>query len=214
MDLNLGIGEWIVIGFSLLIAAWFVIGGYLNNLRSRKLLDEIVEKVTPLGMVSSSRFLASTSAGFRAMVKFEIGSFSQLEIVMGLLRRENLPLWLFQWLVRKPELLTLNFASRTAPGNELFVFSSQHATGLVEQANRNQSSPLVFREEQNGFRYYSRARSENIDFSPLTRILSAHPSIQILARQSKAPNLTLRIPIRDFLQSSGTDLLNGINDLI
>lgn len=210
----MGVGEWIVIGISIVLAAWFLIGSYLNNRRSQVILGWLAQGAPALGKVSAARFLASTSAGFRAMLKFESGPATQVEVVMGLRRRENLPLWLFQWLTHKPDLLTLNFTLRNAPPHESWAFQTKKASGLVEQANRSKKTPLVFLEEIATHRLYVRQKGGEAPTAKVKTYLDTHPQVKILALQTRAPNFILALPVPQPGAEASEAFFKDLNNLL
>lgn len=207
----MGVGEWIVVGLSIVIAAWFLIGSYLNNRRSQAVLVWLVDGASALGKVSAARFLAPTSAGFRAMIKLENGPAAQIEVVMSLLRRENLPLWLFQLITHKPDLLTLNFTLQKKPQHELWAFQVKKASTLLEQANRGQKSALEFLEGTLNHRLYARQKSDEFLSTQIKAYLEKHPRVLILAYQVKAPNLTFAEPIPSVMSVSAKEFFVSIN---
>ena len=207
----MGVGEWIVVGISIVIGAWFLIGSYLNNRRSQAVLVWLVDGASELGKISAARFLASTGAGIRAMIKLENGPVAQIEVIMGLIRRENLPLWLFQLVTKKSDLLTLNFTLQKKPQHELWAFQVKKASALVEQANRGQKSALDFQEETLNHRLYTRQKSDENLSTLVKTYLEKHPQVLILAYQLKAPNLTIAEPIQAVMTVSAKEFFSSIN---
>lgn len=214
MGETMGIGEYIVIGISIAIAAWFLIGSYINNQKSQQILSWLVKGASALGKVSAARFLAPSRSGVRAMIKFEDGPVAQVEVVMALVRRENLPLWLFQLITRRKDLLTLNFSSRKTPAGEMWAFPSKSAAGLVEQANQGQKAPLVFREEQGQHRLYTRQKEDEQAFNYLRGYLNSNPAVQVIVLQAKSPNLILIEPIKSVMRSSSEAFFRQVEKLL
>lgn len=196
--MELGIGEWIVIIVSAVILAWFFIGNALNNQLAQKLLTWLVASAKNIGKVTTGRMLAPTSEGLRAMIKLDESPIRQMEVLLRLLRRENLPLWLYQLILGKQDTVTLNISLQKASQSEIAVFLKKNSTREVELANRGKKQALVFIQETTSHRIYYRHQMDSDQVQRVIAYLDKEPALIMLILTSENPRLKISLPLRSF----------------
>lgn len=202
--MELGIGEWIVIIVSVVLLAWFFIGNMLNNQRAQNLLTWLVASAQITGKVTSGRMLAPTSEGLRAMIKLDDSPIRQIEVVIRLLRRENLPLWLYQLILGKQDAVTLNLSLHQAPQGEIVVFLKKNSTQQVELANRGKKQNLVFIQDSANHRMYYRHRMDVDQIQRVKQYLEKEPALQSIGIFIENPHMKIDLPLK-LIQSSSQD---------
>jgi len=212
--MELGAGEWIVIIISVILLVWFFIGNVLNNQRAQGLLTWLVDSAKTTDKVTSGRMLAPNADGPRAIIKMDGSSVRQLEINFRLLRRENLPLWIYQCIVRRKDEITLNFSMSKASSNVLVAFDKKNSSQAVEKANRGAAQSLVFLQETAGHRLYYRQKFDPDQVQRLKGFLENNPAVTGVMIQSGAPQLSIRTPINTIYSLEQKNFLNKLVDLV
>lgn len=212
--MELGIGEWIVIIISVILLVWFFIGNILNNQRAQRLLAWLVASAQNIGKVTSGRMLAPNADGPRAMIKMDVSPVRQIEANLRLLRRENLPLWIYQKIINRKDEITLNLSLNTASPHSLMAFAKKNSSQAVEQANRGMAQALVFLQETNEHRLYYRQKFDPDQVQRLKGFLENNPSVTSVMLRTEAPHLSIRAPIKTIYSLEQKNFLNKLLDLI
>ncbi len=199
---SLGTGEWIVIGLSVVIGLFFIIGNWINNQRSAAALAWLRRGLSAFGEVKSARLSAPDRTGIRFKIDPPDGSpFQQVAGNLALERRENLPLWAFETLRGKRDRLTLQADVRPGPAGELHAF---HKSNLapVAAAKRGDAAALTFVKQSGDFHFYARGEVSEAQLAAVERLVAQYPAILLEATfQRKSPHLTLTTRLSPLLKS-------------
>lgn len=212
--MELGIGEWIVIVISAILLIWFFIGNLLNHQRSQKMLAWMLNAAQSTGKVTSGRMLAPSAEGPRAMIKIDGSPIRQIEILLRLLRRENLPLWLYQLIINRKDEVTLKLSITSILSGELMAFQTKNATREVELANRAKKQNLVFLAETPTHRLYYRQRINPEQVERLRDFLQKAPETIHIIIQSENPQLIFKLPTKALFRLNPQSLLSQLHDLM
>ena len=119
---NIGTGEWIVIGLSLLIGLFFVLGNWFNNQRADNAMRWLRQGLSDYGALKSSRFNAPTAKGIAFQIVPSANCpYQRIQGILVLERRENLPLWIFQRIRGKRDILQMTSDLQDAPNMDLHI---------------------------------------------------------------------------------------------
>ncbi len=192
----MGPGEWIVIGLCIILVAWFAIGSYLNEQKTQQASRWARAGLKKFGTLGSLRRMDPSSIGMRLMTEGKKPPFPQLEVLVNLVRRENLPLFLYQTISRKRDLLIIKANLDSYPKNEVHIILKVDAA-LLDRLNAADSRPLMLRFEESEHRLYYRGDLDETTETALKSFLAQYPGcIQRLSLQAKAPHLTLHASIK------------------
>lgn len=115
------IGQWIVIGLSILLGLWFLAGYIYNRRRAEDIYRWVSSGLKCLGTVSERDWIVSASSGARLVIGQAGAPFRRVEVVFLLESLEILPLWLFNRIRKKQDELVLKAGLRKAPQQDLEV---------------------------------------------------------------------------------------------
>jgi hypothetical protein len=91
------LGQWIVIGVSVGMLAWYIVASSYNRQREERTLRWIYKGLKPLG--EPRRIRGASGKGL--LPGFEVvkpsGAFRLIQVSYRMERRENPPLWIFQY---------------------------------------------------------------------------------------------------------------------
>ncbi len=189
----MGTGEWIIIGLCILLGGWFVVGNRLNEQKTRQISAWVRGGLKPYGTLGALRRLDPSSIGMRLMPEGRDCPFPRREVLVSLVRRENPPLWLYQKLRGRQDLIIIKANLEKTPREELHLLLKNDAA-LMNTLNHGGSQPLVFLEEVKGSRLYYRGRQQESSAATVKEFSERYSGcIQRLSLQGKAPHVTLSL---------------------
>jgi hypothetical protein len=212
---NLGIGEWIVIGLSVLIGLGFIAGNWYNNQRVMATLAWLRRGLAGYGEVKSARVNAPTPQGFPLRIDPPEGSpFQKIIGILALERRENLPLWLFQTLRGKRDRLQLETDLRRGPWGEVYVFHKSNLS-QIEAAKRGEKASLTFLKQAGDFHFYTRGEAPAELVACAEVLVNQLPSLILaFSLQRKSPNLNLSLRLTPLLRIDPQSFYSSIQKTI
>ncbi len=209
----MGPGEWIIIGLCIVLAAWFAIGSYLNDQKMQRASRWAREALRNFGTLGALRRMDPSSIGMRLMPEGKKPPFPQLEVLVNLVRRENLPLFLYQKIRRKSDLLIIKTNLASPPKNEAHLLLKTDSA-LLNRLNASGSQPLMMRYEGGDHRLYYRGDLDETTEAALKSLLGQYsPCIQRLSLQPKAPHLTLHACITPLASIPGGPFFQALSEL-
>lgn len=208
---NLGIGEWIVIGLSLVIFLFFIIGNWSNNQRGLRVMRWLKRGLSTYGEVGLGRFSAPTSKGIQLRIETPKGSpFKTFDANLILERRENLPLWAFQLLRGKKDRVQITAELESVPKDEVHVF---HQSNLapVEAARRGEKAALNPLRENGEYSCFSRGEPSLILADRIVNWIGQYPGLVLaVSVQKKAPHLGMELRLSQLLELDAEKFFRSI----
>jgi len=171
---NWDLGQWIVIGISAFLIAWYVVAGYLNRKRGIRIYRWLRDGLEKIGPISDMQWIGSSGSGGKIVLSKADFPFERVEAIFLLETRELLPLWIFNLLRNKRDELILKASLRSTPPLEI----------EVARKGDNQFSKLLV-----------------IDNKPPFTLISAPEGMQIAARGKQNPNSLETL--REYLTEEG-----------
>ncbi len=209
----MGPGEWIVIGLCIVLVAWFVAGSYLNDQKMQRASRWARDGLKKYGTLGALRRMDPSSIGMRLMPEGKKPPFPQLEVLINLVRRENFPLFVYQTLRRKSDLLIIKANFVSSPKSEAHILL-KNDTALLDRLNAADSQPLMMRFEDADHRLYYRGDLDEATETSLKSFLAQYPGcIQRLSLQAKAPHLTLNACITPLASVQGEPFFQALSEL-
>lgn len=182
-------GQWLVIGFSVFLLTWYIIGAVNNRRRGQVfftwLQDGILSKPDSVhwnGVLRSAAHLRWD----KPMEKFR-----KLEMLFALRSRENLPLWLYQRIQGQGDELHMRADLRTAPAQDVEIGRKGDRTYeayLAGQLNEPYATMLIGNFE---IAWHGKRDQKNIE--RLMVFLTRYEGAMLrLSLRRKSPHLLLR----------------------
>jgi hypothetical protein len=210
---SLGIGEWIVIGLSVVIGMFFIIGNWINNQRSTEVLRWLRRGLGAFGEVKSSLLSAPTTTGLRLKIDPpEASSLKEIQGNLVLARRENLPMWIYQLVRGKREHLTLSCNVQPVPDGDLHAY---HQSNLedVEKARRGEIANLTLLKQAGEFHFYAQGSVSPELANRLEKLVSQYPGLLLEASlMHKAPHLTLDLRLSQLKNSDPQSFFRAVKN--
>jgi hypothetical protein len=185
-------GQWIAIGLSVGLGAWFV-GGFLWNRRQGEtILRWLREGLAQFGALDEIERAGRPANAFRLAAGRARAPFQRAEAIFLLEPRENLPLWLYKRLQGQRDELILRFTLRAAPGFEVETARAEDQE-FRKQISGEPKRPYQLVPGPHGFEIAHRGKLDSDGGNSLRSFLEQYGSaITRLSIHHKEPHLLLR----------------------
>ncbi len=205
-------GQWIAIGLSVLLGAWYLIGAIINRRRGIATYHWLHAGLTRLGEVGEAKWIGSAGTGARLVAGQANKPFRRIEVIFLLESREIMPLWLFNRLRKKQDEMIFKATLRRPPSLEIEAAPAGNRR-LKELLAPAEGKQAAFKEVSapSGFTMLTRGRTANDgQLTATQRLLERYPRaiIQLSLRQ-QIPHLLLRLnipPLREAGEAFWEDL--------
>jgi hypothetical protein len=135
------IGQWTVIVLSALFLAWFLNGTATNRRRGDQILSWVQGGTKRLGRMSAARRIRGSAV--QLTIKDAAVPFRQIDLIVALEPRENLPLWLYNHILGKRDELVIQAKLRSTAQQELEINSvGAHKTADKRASDASQSNTI------------------------------------------------------------------------
>jgi hypothetical protein len=124
LEAAMDLGQWIVIGLSVLFGGWYAAGYYFNRHRGEQVHDWLRSGLKQWGRLGATQQRGSLAQGARLEVTQASAPFKRIEAAYLLEARENLPLWAFNHLQGKRDEIIVKARMRSVPRMEIVAAPS------------------------------------------------------------------------------------------
>jgi hypothetical protein len=194
------LGQSIIIGLSILMGLWYIVGASINRKRGIATYHWIHKGLETTGKVSEGRWIGSSGSGARLTVGKADRPFHRVEVVFLLDSREILPLWLVNLLRNKQDEMILKANLRSMPTAEVEVgrTGTREMKGLLSGA---ETAPFESVASTTGIEILSRGKADEAQLAQLRSFIEKHSNaIKRISLQRQQPHLILRAnlpPLRE-----------------
>ena len=207
-------GEWIAIGLSAVLLAWFAGGFFRNRQKSEEVYRWLRDGLAPFGRTGALERAGRPANAFRLAVEHPEAPFRRVEALFLLEPRENLPLWLYGRLQGGRDELVLRFTLRSAPNGEIEAGRDQDAD-FRKRVSAESKNPFRLIPGPHGFEVAQRGRIDSGSANRLQAFLEGYgASLRLLAIHRQEPHLLLRGSLSDFLARPAQPFLSAFAGLI
>lgn len=207
------LGQWIVIGLSVVMGVWFGVGSYYNRKRGVATYHWIQSGLKRLGKISEASWIGSASSGARLVVGKAEAPFRRIEVVFLLESREILPLWLFNRVRNKQDEMILKAGLRSAPADQIELSrGDDHDIRAMIAASGARSFEQV--PAQKGFLLAHRGGQNTELVDRLTAFLEQYSdAIRRISVQRQKPNLMIRVDLPALRDGSAEEFFEALHEM-
>jgi hypothetical protein len=126
---SLNLGQWVVIGLSVVMGIWFLAGIAVNRRVGREACAMVASGLEGYSCGAPS-WLDLATAGMAVKPARRGLAAERIEAVVSLERRENLPLWLFQLAAGKRDTLALRVIMAKKPDFEAHLLHAKEYASI------------------------------------------------------------------------------------
>jgi len=207
-------GQWLVIGLSVFLLGWYVVGWLFNRRRGNALFARLKTSLEGIGEISETRWLSPLHSSAQFIVKDAQVPFRKLGVVFVLEPRENFPVWIFRHLVGRRDELYIRAELRNTPSQEFEVGRKGKAgVGFMTRSEKSDSYALL-----SGPGSFEIARRGKHDVPGLERLqvfLARYvKDIQRLSLQRQSPHLILRTHLGGLQNEPYGEFFEALKSLI
>jgi hypothetical protein len=209
----MNIGQVVVIGFSLVLALWFLAGTWYNRRRARRIWRWLEAGLDVFGGRAGQVWIGASGAGLRVGIDHPATPFRRLELTARLESRENPPLWLFERAQGKRDQLTLRAWLRAPARGEVEAVPVGSAldralsTQTEDHWQRKSVSPQWMIAQR------GQVREERIE--ALRDFIAVHDHhLHRLSWRRSEPHLFLQMWLGGLTEESSQELLSRIKETV
>lgn len=202
-------GQWIAIGLSAVLGAWYVVGALINRRRGVATYQWLQKGLEQIGKISEAKWIGSSGSGARLLVTRAARPFRRIEIIFLLESREIMPIWLFNRLRDKQDEMILKAVLRKPPAWELEAApeGDRKLKGYLSNPGEGRT-PFEQVSAPEGFSVLARRRSTTDDLEALSRFLAKYPKAVVqFSLRKQPPHLILRLKVPPVRQSVTAETL-------
>ena len=208
------LGQWIVIGLSVVMGVWFAVGSFYNRRRGIGTYRWIQSGLKRLGKISEAAWIGSSGSGARLTVGKAEAPFRRIEVVFLLESREILPLWLFNRVRNKQDEMIIKAGLRSSPGEqiELSREGDRQARAMIREAEGRSFKQIP---TQRGFLLAHRGRENSELAGRVNAFLGRYPqAIRRVSIQRQKPHLMIRVDLPGLLNGSAEEFFEGLHEVL
>jgi len=123
---NLNLGQWIVIGLSAFMLAWYFGANAVNRNRGVAAYRWLYHSLEGVGKITTAEWFGSSSSGGRLLVEKPSRPFRRLEAVFLLERREFLPYWIVKHIQGWRDEVKIKIDLQTSPKLDLVIAHTEN----------------------------------------------------------------------------------------
>jgi hypothetical protein len=189
------LGQWLIIGLCIILAAWYVTGAIINFRRAEIVSRWLQNGLDELGELGGKGWLTALHTAGRLAIRDGQPPFQTVELLFALESRENLPVWAFRHLMGRRDELYLRAELRSVPKMEIELVRR------AKQKNSNERYDISF----------SGKKSEAL-VGRLNGFLGKYPNAVLkLSLKPKKPHLLIRFNLDDLRSGEARKLYSALN---
>lgn len=206
-----GYGERVLWALLIAVVASFLAGSWLNRQRSKQLGAWLQAGLGVLGGRPAWRWIRSVSSGAEVAIANPKPPFRGIRISYYLLTREFLPLWGFERLKGKRDLLSVRADLRRAPAYEFEVVPLH---GALRRTLDTEQDDRHWQEMPAGLGLATHGPPEPALAARITSFLEIYgPYVERLSLRSRHPHVILFVRLTGLEAQPCTDLVRAFTSL-
>ncbi len=206
------LGQTIIIGLSIFLGLWYIIGSITNRRRGLETFRWLREALGTTGKVDEARWIGSSGSGARLTVSKANRPFQRIEVVFLLDSRELLPLWLVNLMRGKQDEMILKATLRSLPSGQIEVARSG-TKDAKELSTGTDSLSYQHTSTTTGFDIFSSRKVNDIHLAVLQSFIdNNHTALKRISLQKKMPHLILRADLPPLREGNLESFFNELID--
>jgi hypothetical protein len=213
-EVDMDLGQWIMIGLSAVLAIWFAIGFIYNRRRGESVSRWMIAGMKSLGEISEIAWIGSSASGARLVVKEAKSPFRLVEAVFLLESREILPIWILNRIRGKTDEVIIKADLRTAPKEVLEV--SRHNYQKVKQRDHETNQKIHPNDiSVPGFRVSTSRKVVEDDHSNLHAFLEKYGrGVQKISIHRRKPHLIVRLSLPNLITEPPEEIFQALHEIL
>jgi len=191
----MNLGQYIIIGISIFLGLWYIVGSAINRKRGIATYHWLREKLGTAGEITEAKWIGSSGSGARLTVGKANRPFQRVEVVFLLDSREIMPLYLFNLLRNKHDEMILKANLRSLPSGEIEI-GRPGTKDLKTFLSGNETTPFSFENNIGGLDMLTRGKQNESQTTQLKAFIEKYnPALMRISLQREMPHLILRLSL-------------------
>lgn len=191
----------------------YLVGINLNRQRSKKLGAWLQAGLGSLGGRTAWRWIRSMNSGAEVTVAEARPPFRALQLSYYLLTREFTPLWLFEYLRGKRDLLSVRADLRNIPEREFEILPLGGA--LAKKLDSSGGEPVQWSEMPAGLGFATRGAATKASQQKAKDFLNTYgPYLERLSVRRRAPHLVAFFRVTGMERQPSAELWRALGELV
>jgi hypothetical protein len=208
----MNVGQWIVIGLSVVMGVWFGVGAFYNRRRGVATYRWLQEGLKGFGKISDAAWIGSSGSGARMVVGQADAPFRRIEVVFLLESREIMPLWIFNRFRDKQDEVILKAGLRTRPSEEIEVAQQKDRQSRY-MITSEQKNPFEITQNPKGLLIGVRGLKDEDILEKLNGFLEKYGmAIKRISLQRKNPHLMVQANLPPLKSGSSVDFFQDLKE--
>jgi len=200
MQIDLDLGQWIVIALSGFLFVWYLLVGSANRKRGIAAYRWLREGLESLGNISSAEWIGASNVGARFVVAKPAKPFRRVEAHYLLEPREFLPYWLFSLMRGKRDEVVIKIALRMTPSGNLEI---RRAGGWKRPPVKDSVHP--------DFQVVGADLEDAALMAKVKAFLDENgPTVKAINLQGQVPHIELHVRLNPLMRSSPEAYFNNL----
>jgi len=213
VEMELNLGQWVVIGICGILILGYIRGFYYNRRRAEQILTWLQEGLETFGPVSTGGKLPGMATGGRLEVKRAAPPVRRVEAVYLLAPRENLLFWLFHLIQGRRDEMILWVTYQSKPVQDVEVARTGDRQ-FQSRLKAKDKKTLTLTDSPRGLLVAAERKKDSALIDKVQSLLEQYGSVvyRLSLRENK-PHLFLRTNLRIMQSASAPEFFSALRDL-
>jgi hypothetical protein len=198
-------GQIIVIGLSVALALWFVLGIWVNRRRARQIWRWLEPGLDMIGGRVGEPWIGRSGAGLRVVIEHTAPPLHRLELIVRLLSRENAPLWVIERAQGKQDEITFRGWLQSPDRREIEAVPA--GGGLHRALQAQVDHPWRRANQSSHWAIYSRGGLKKDQLEALQEFIDVYDQqLQRFSKRRSEPHLLVQLSLSELVNESSGQL--------
>lgn len=208
------LGQLIAVYLGVFLLVWYGIASFYNRRKGLSIYRWLRPGVATAGEITEAKWIGSSGSGAKISVAKANHPFRRVDAAYLLETRELLPLWIFNWLRGRRDLLILRIDLRTVPSTalELMHAGDRRLRGMTDSSGRQITAQQSLSLGSDFEVAWLGRRDESL-LQKLSPFLGRYgASVGRLSASRKPPHLIFEMRLPHLLDTSSSELFQSLTD--
>jgi hypothetical protein len=208
----MGLGEQVAVYLGIFLLVWYGVASFYNRRKGVRIYRWLQPGVATTGEITAAKWIGSSGSGARISVAKANKPFRRIDAAYLLETRELLPLWIFNHLRGRRDLLVLRIDLRSVPSAalELMHAGDSRLRGMTDSDGRpvpSEQSPTLGSE----FEVAWLGRVDEKQLQKLSPFIEEYgASLWRLSVSRRAPHLIFEFHVPQLLDAPSSQLFDSL----
>lgn len=201
MNIDLDLGEWIVVALSAFLFIWYFVASSMNRRKGIATSRWLYKSLEKVGEISDAQWIGSSNTGAKLVVERASKPFRRVEVLYLLEPREFLPYWVFSRMRGKRDEVRITATLRAVPKQTIEITRGTDRRSKTPPPGDHQQT-LVYDQTPEGFLIAHHRQEDTRMIDQLKAFLTeSGAAIHRISIRRESPHLEISARIKPLLLS-------------